>query len=135
MDTFTHVRPEHLNHYGYLFGGQLLKWVDEHAWLVATLDFPGYHLVTRAMAESDFKTPVANGSILRFRVFPRSRGKTSITYGVDVLADEPGALREKPVFSTMVTFACVDEKGQKRALPTTKPLRSEGEGARVRFTH
>jgi acyl-CoA hydrolase len=126
MDTFTHVRPEHLNHYGYLFGGQLLKWVDEHAWLVATLDFPGYHLVTRAMAESDFKTPVANGSILRFIILPHSRGKTSITYGVDVLADEPGALREKPVFTTMVTFACVDDVGRKRALPAARPLRSEG---------
>jgi acyl-CoA hydrolase len=127
MNTFTHVRPEHLNHYGYLFGGQLLKWVDENAWLVATLDFPGYRLVTRGMEESDFKTPVANGSILRFSIIPFRQGRTSVTYTVEVLADEPGALREKHVFSTRVTFACVDEQGLKRPLPRHKPLRSERE--------
>jgi acyl-CoA hydrolase len=127
MNTFTHVRPEHLNHYGYLFGGQLLKWVDENAWLVATLDFPGCRLVTRGMGESDFKTPVANGSILRFNITPFRHGETSITYTVDVLADEPGAKSEKHVFSTRVTFACVDEEGRKRPLPRHGPLRSEKE--------
>jgi acyl-CoA hydrolase len=127
MNTFTHVRPEHLNHYGYLFGGQLLKWVDENAWLVATLDFPGCRLVTRGMEESDFKTPVANGSILRFSIIPSRQGRTSVTYTVEVLADEPGALHEKYVFSTRVTFACVDEQGRKRQLPRHKPLRSEKE--------
>jgi len=127
MNTFTHVRPEHLNHYGYLFGGQLLKWVDENAWLVATLDFPGYRLVTRGMEESDFKTPVANGSILRFSIIPARQGRTSVTYTVEVLADEPGAQREKHVFSTRVTFACVDEQGRKRSLPRHGPLRSEKE--------
>jgi acyl-CoA hydrolase len=125
MNTYTHVRPEHLNHYGYLFGGQLLKWVDEHAWLVATLDFPGCRLVTRAMEESDFKTPVANGSVLRFDIRPFRQGKTSITYDVEVLADEPGARIEKRVFSTRVTFACVDERGRKGELPRRKRLRSE----------
>ena len=125
MNTFTHVRPEHLNHYGYLFGGQLLKWVDENAWLVATLDFPEYRLVTRGMEESDFKTPVAGGSILRFSIIPFRQGETSITYTVDVLADEPGSKSEKHVFSTRVTFACVDEQGRKRALPKDTPLRSE----------
>ena len=29
MESYKVVRPEHLNHYGYLFGGFLLKWVDE----------------------------------------------------------------------------------------------------------
>jgi acyl-CoA hydrolase len=123
MDTYTHVRPEHLNHYGYLFGGQLLKWVDENAWLVATLDFPGCRLLTRAMEASDFKTPVANGSILRLTILPHRQGESSITYTVEVMADEPGASGEKHVFSTKVTFVCVDERGRKSALPA-KPLRS-----------
>lgn len=125
MNTFTHVRPEHLNHHGYLFGGQLLKWVDENAWLVATRDFPGYHLVTRAMEQSDFKTRIANGSILRFNILPQRQGETSITYNVEVLADEPGATEEKHVFSTKVTFVCVDEQGKKKVLPKKGRLRSE----------
>ena len=30
------IVPAHINHYGRLFGGQLLKWIDELAGIVAT---------------------------------------------------------------------------------------------------
>ncbi|KPJ89769.1 MAG: thioesterase [Spirochaetes bacterium DG_61] len=124
MNTFTIVRPEHLNHHGYLFGGQLLKWVDENTWLTAARDFPGYLLVTRAMDSINFSTPVPSGSILRFDIRPFTQGTTSITYGVEVYADEPGAIEEKKVFSTRITFACVDARGKKRALPKGVSYRS-----------
>jgi len=127
MNTFTLVRPEHLNHYGYLFGGQLLKWVDENAWLVAARDFPGYVLVTRAMDDIDFKNRVLNGSILRFNVIPHRLGKTSVTYQVVVYADAPGENEENKVFTTHITFACVDEHGQKKSLPRISQFRSAGE--------
>lgn len=129
MDTYTIVRPEHLNHHGYLFGGQLLKWVDEYAWLTSARDFPGNYLVTRAMDNIDFKTRVLNGSILRFNIAPWKQGNTSITYRVVVYADEPGAIKEKQVFSTHITFACVDEMGKKHTLPKKDQLRSEISGS------
>ncbi len=125
MDNFTIVRPEHLNHHGVLFGGQLLRWVDEYAWLVAARDFPGYRMVTRAMERSEFRTPVASGSILRFSILPIHRGDTSVTYAVEVYADPPGTGSELHVFSNHVTFVCVDDKGRKRALPRGGKLRSE----------
>ncbi len=125
MDTYTIVRPEHLNHHGYLFGGRLLQWVDEAAWLTAARDFTGYSLVTRAMDDIDFKTRIVNGSILRLHISPFKQGNTSITYVVEVFADEPGATEEKQVFSTKVTFVCVDDTGAKRNLPKKERLRSE----------
>ena len=117
MDTFTIVRPEHLNHRGTLFGGQLLKWVDEFSWLVAARRFRGHYLVTRAMDSIDFKTPVPNGAILRFHILPHKRGRTSITYHTEVYSDEKGVDKETLVFTTHITFACVDEKGEKKELP------------------
>ena len=36
MESYKVVRPEHLNHFGHLFGGCLLKWVDEIAWIAAS---------------------------------------------------------------------------------------------------
>jgi acyl-CoA hydrolase len=125
MDTFTLVRPEHLNHYGYLFGGQLLKWVDEFAWLVTTRDFPGYSLVTRGMENLEFKMRILNGSILRFQILPLRQGHSSVTYGVNVYSDEPEATGEKWVFSTRITFVCVDAEGKKALLPKPEKLRSE----------
>jgi acyl-CoA hydrolase len=125
LDNYTIVRPEHLNHHGVLFGGSLLKWVDEYAWLVAARDFPGHKLVTRAMDRIDFHTQVPVGAILRFRILPEKQGETSITYAVEVFADEPGAGVEKLVFTNRVTFVCVDSGGAKCRLPRKDRLRSE----------
>ena len=68
METYKLVMPENLNQYGYLFGGDMLKWVDEYAWLVASRDFPGCPLVTVGMDKISFRRPVENGSILRFHI-------------------------------------------------------------------
>ena len=120
MDNFNLVRPEHLNHHGYLFGGVLLMWVDENAWMAATRDFPGCTFVTINMEACHFKQPVENGAILRYHMKYAEQGKTSVTYQVIVMADEPGATAEKEVFSTRITFVRLDEQGKPRALPPKK---------------
>jgi acyl-CoA hydrolase len=116
MDTYTLVRTEHLNHNGKLFGGQLLKWVDEYAWLAAARDFCGHVLVTRAMDNSEFRYAVPNGSILRFHIEQKNVGVTSVLYSVDVYADMPGRPDEALIFTNCVTFVSVDENGRKRPL-------------------
>ncbi|MFA5517327.1 MAG: acyl-CoA thioesterase [Desulfuromonadales bacterium] len=125
MDNYTIVRQEHLNHYGFLFGGAMLKWVDEFAWLVASRDFSGCPLVTVGMDRISFRQPVANGSILRFRILPLQRGETSVHYAVNVFADAPGENMEKEVFSTTITFVHVDANGNKVPLPRKKLLPSQ----------
>ena len=126
MDTFSLVRPEHLNHHGYLFGGMLLKWADEFAWLVASRDFPGCTLVTIGMDEVAFRHRVTNGSILRFSTTPLRQGRTSITYGIEVYADAPGSREEAHVFSNRVTFVHIDAAGDKIPLPKVERYRSQG---------
>jgi acyl-CoA hydrolase len=128
MDNYTIVRQEHLNHYGFLFGGAMLKWVDEFAWLVASRDFPGCPLVTVGMDRISFHQPVANGSILRFQILPMQQGTSSIRYAVNVFADAPGARQEKEVFSTTVTFVHVDPQGRKQPLPHPDRLPSRDSG-------
>lgn len=125
MNTFALVMSEHLNHHGYLFGGQLLKWVDEFGWVAASRDYPGFTLVTRAMDQIDFRKRVSNGSILRFCILPESRKTHSVTYEVSVFADSPGQTGETLVFSNKITFVAVDAQGQKVALPYKESLRSQ----------
>jgi acyl-CoA hydrolase len=129
MDNYTIVRKEHLNHYGYLFGGTLLRWVDEFAWIFASLDFPGCTLVTVGMDQANFKERIESGSILRFSILPVQRGTSSVSYSVVVYADAPGAKEEKTVFSTRVTFVRIDAEGRKTPLPRIPVLRSEAAGA------
>ena len=117
MDNFTLVRPEHLNHHGYLFGGVMLKWVDENAWMAASRDYPNCTLVTINMDACHFKHRVENGSILRFAMQRSRQGRTSAAYQVNVFADAPGATTEKEVFSTKVTFVRLDAQGRPTGLP------------------
>jgi acyl-CoA hydrolase len=121
------VRSEHLNHHNHLFGGQMLFWVDESAWLTAARDFPGYCLVTRGMDRISFEKAVINGSILRFHVLPAHQGTSSVTYQVDVHADAPGSEGEVLVFSNKVTFVSIDCHGKKVPLPKRDRLRSVAE--------
>lgn len=65
MSTHTYIiRPEHLNHGGNLFGGQMLSWADEVAYITATLKHPQCEFVTKALEATDFKTPAALGHII-----------------------------------------------------------------------
>ncbi len=118
MENYKLVMPEHLNHYGDLFGGNMLKWVDEFAWIAATLEFPSCRFVTVAMDKVEFRQPVKEGSILRFIVRRVRSGVTSLTYAVDV---HPHNRLTTPVFSTTVTLVRVGPDGCKRRLPRQRP--------------
>jgi acyl-CoA hydrolase len=110
------VLPEHLNQYGYLFGGNLLKWVDEYAWIAATLDYPGANFVTIAMERVEFKKSIREGAVLRFEIDRSREGTTSAQYGVTVFANDTHTGAEEPVFSTTVTFVRIDRNGHKLPL-------------------
>jgi len=114
MENFKLVLPEHLNHYGFLFGGNMLKWVDEGAYIAVRMDYPDSDFVTVAFQRVEFRRRVEQGSILRF-VIERSRiGTTSVDYQVAVYKNGVG---EEAIFSTVVTMVCVDREGRKRFLP------------------
>ncbi len=113
MENFTVIRQGHLNHYGYLFGGQMLSWVDEFCWIVASREFPNDILVTRAMDNIEFTTQAGPGSILRFDINFMKKSKTSVKYTVEVYAMPPESSDERKVFSTHVIFVSVDKNGNK----------------------
>ncbi|HOG49255.1 MAG TPA: hotdog domain-containing protein [Lentisphaeria bacterium] len=117
MDFYTLVRPEHLNHYGYLFGGCMLKWVDEYAYIAALREFPSCRLVTRAMDAASFTQSVNNGALLRFRVCRIHLGRTSATYRVTVVARDFQANDVYPVFEISVTMVSISADGKKSPLP------------------
>jgi len=117
MDFFTIVRPEHLNQYGYLFGGNMLKWVDEYAYIAALREFPSCRFVTRAMDTASFTQSVNNGALLAFHINRAHMGNTSVTYKVDVHARNLQEHDWYDVFNIAVTMVAIDRNGHKQALP------------------
>ena len=114
MQNHKLVLPENLNHYGYLFGGYMLKWVDEIAWIAASLDYPGCLFVTIGMDKVEFRESIKEGTILRFDTTRIRTGTTSVSYLVEVAKEgQPNG----SAFATTVTMVRVDETGTKTALP------------------
>jgi len=113
MTNYRLVMPGDLNNYGALFGGQLLRWVDEDAWLAASLDFPRCRFVTIGMDRVEFRRSSKQGDILRFEARRVKTGTTSVTYTVEVFQQHGD---ETPMFTTHVTLVRVDENGRKIAI-------------------
>lgn len=110
METHRLVLPANLNHYGFLFGGTLLAWVDEASWIAASLDYPQCLFVTVGMDTVEFRKSVRQGTILEIRCERSRLGTTSVSYAVAVRDRKSGS---DPIFSTTVTFVSVDDRGHK----------------------
>ncbi|MGN0845960.1 MAG: acyl-CoA thioesterase [Kiritimatiellia bacterium] len=116
MTTYRLVMPEDMNHYGFLFGGKMLMWIDEVAWIAVSNDYPGARFVTVGMSEVVFRKSVHPKSFLRFETERRRVGRTSVTYHVDVYRRDLESSQEEHVFHTDITFVKVDEAGSKLPL-------------------
>ena len=113
MTTYKLVMPGDMNHYGFLFGGKMLMWVDEVAWIAVSEDYPTLHFVTVGMSKVEFKKSVHPQSVLRFDTQRQHVGRTSVTYHVDVHRRQIESREEELVFSTDITFVCVGKDGAK----------------------
>lgn len=125
MENHKLVLPEHLNHFGFLFGGHMLMWIDEVAWIAACLDYPGYLFVTVGMDKVEFHKGVRQGAILKFDAQRIREGITSVTYEVNVTKVSVETADRDPVFSTRVSLVRVDETGRKTPLDFSPPLASD----------
>jgi acyl-CoA hydrolase len=116
MDHFKLVLPENMNHQGSLFGGYLLKWIDELAYITANLDHPNHKFVTVSLENVVFKHPISCGQILRFNITESRLGNTSIEYSVKVFGEQDPEKSQNSLFETKITFVNITEKGGKKKI-------------------
>ena len=76
------IRPEFLNHGGTLFGGYLMQWADDMAYIAASLAFPEAVFVTKVFDQFDFKAAGRAGDIVRILSQVESTGTTSCRVAV-----------------------------------------------------
>ncbi|SHE75025.1 Thioesterase superfamily protein [Mariniphaga anaerophila] len=116
MENYKLVLPGDLNQNGYLYGGHLLKWIDEYAWIAATLEYPGSSFVTVGLDKVTFKRSVRKGAILKFVIEKSLEGNTSVQYFVNVYCQSKCHADMDIIFSTHITFVNLDENGAKKSL-------------------
>lgn len=73
------VKPEDLNPNGTLFGGTLLRWIDEEAVIYAIVQLGNPLVVTKFISEINFVSSARKGDIIELGIKATHFGRTSIS--------------------------------------------------------
>jgi len=86
MKYFTRkmIAPKDLNSNGTLFGGRVLDWIDEEAYIFCSCQLDNDRVVTRSMGEVEFVSSAIRGDIIEIGMETIKIGVTSITIRCDV---------------------------------------------------
>lgn len=103
------VKPEDLNPNGTLFGGSLLKWVDEEAAIYAICQLDNKRIVTKYLSEINFVSSAKQGDIIEMGIVATHFGTTSITLTCEV---RNKISREKILTIDKMVFVNLDEEGK-----------------------
>ena len=78
------VKPEDLNPNGTLFGGSLLRWIDEEAAVYVIGQLGNSRVVTKDMSEINFVSSARQGDVIELGINATRFGRTSITLRCEV---------------------------------------------------
>lgn len=78
------VKPEDLNPNGSLFGGSLLRWIDEEAAIYAIVQLENEKCVTKYISEINFVSSARQGDIIELGITATQFGRTSLTMRCEV---------------------------------------------------
>ncbi|WP_104384945.1 acyl-CoA thioesterase [Sphingobacterium sp. HMA12] len=110
MNFYTRkwVKPEDLNPNGTLFGGTLLRWIDEEAVIYAIVQLGNPKVVTKFISEINFVNSAKQGDILELGIEATNFGRTSLTMRCEVR----NKISKKTILSIdKLVFVNLDEEG------------------------
>ncbi len=126
-DSFTEqqyiIRPSHINHYGRLFGGQLLKWIDEMAGIVATRH-SGATVTTAAIDNLQFQAPAYEGELIVLQGMVTSVGRSSMEIRVDTYREALDGKRTM-INRAYIDMVAIDSTGKTVEVPALLPKTEE----------
>ncbi len=103
------VRPEDLNANGTLFGGSLLKWIDEEATIYAIIQLGNRLVVTKFISAIDFQASALQGDLIEMGLIATAFGRTSLTMRAVVR----NMITRRTILSIeRIVFVSVDEDGR-----------------------
>ncbi len=110
MNFYTRklIKPEDLNANNTLFGGSLLRWLDEEAAIYTIVQLGTNKCVTKFMSEINFISSARQGDIIELGIKAVSFGRTSLTLTCQVR----NKITQKLILTIdKMVFVSVDEDG------------------------
>ncbi|HNB59240.1 MAG TPA: hotdog domain-containing protein [Phycisphaerales bacterium] len=106
--------PRDTNHYGTIFGGVILSYIDQAGYVEARHHSKSTNQkwVTVALDRVEFKQPVHLGDVVSLYTQTTRAGTTSVTVRVEVEAERFEDGQIVPVTEASITLVCVDAAGR-----------------------
>ncbi|TGL63358.1 acyl-CoA thioesterase [Leptospira sarikeiensis] len=120
VETRHIVMPDHTNHYGTLFGGTLMSWIDLIAVMVAQRHC-GREAVTASVDKLNFMEPISIGEQVILKASVNYAGKSSMEIGVQVSKENPYTGVVTRATTAYLTFVALDENKKPCPIPKLKP--------------
>ena len=117
------IRPSHINHYGRLFGGQLLYWIDELAGIVA-IRHSGAIVTTAAVDNLQFRAPAYEGDLVVLQGQVTYVGRTSMEVRVDTFTESLNGNRQM-INRAYIDMVAIDGEGKPVEVPGLIPETEE----------
>jgi len=104
------VKPEDLNAANCLFGGEMMKWLDEAAAIYVICKLKTTNIVTLKVSELIFKNPGYQGDVVEFYCSTSRIGKTSYTVAISARTKEI-CKPSRDIVTAELVFVKIDEDG------------------------
>jgi len=124
MTTARLMMPTDANVLGNVFGGAIMRYMDEIAGIVAWRH-AGKNVVTASIDRMNFYAPVYVGDLLILKAAVNYVGTTSMEIGVRLEAQDPTGQKGTHTGSCYLTFVALDEKGRPTRIPPLIPTTPE----------
>ena len=112
--------PSDTNHHKSIFGGQVLRYIDEIAALAAMKHSKG-EVVTASIDSVDFVSSAYAGDVLELESMVTFTGRTSMEVYVRVICRDLKSGAERLTAESFVTMVAIDEQGKPRDVVAVHP--------------
>ncbi|HEV2138655.1 MAG TPA: acyl-CoA thioesterase [Nitrososphaerales archaeon] len=116
ISTARLMMPTDANVLGNVFGGAIMRYMDEVAAIVAWRH-AGKNVVTASIDRMNFYAPVFVGNLLIMKASVNYVGTTSMEIGVRIEAQDPTTRRGAHTGSCYLTYVALNEKGRPTPIP------------------
>jgi len=120
LTTARLMMPTDANILGNVFGGAIMRYMDEVAAIVAWRHAER-NCVTASIDRMNFWKPVYVGNVLILRASVNYVGETSMEIGVRIEAQDPSTGRVTHTGSCYLTYVAIDSDRRPVAIPRLRP--------------
>jgi len=114
------VLPPDTNHYGTMFGGKVMAYIDDVAAIAATRH-ARTSVVTASTDSVDFLHPIRVGQSVCLEAFVIWTHRAAVEVFVKVIAEEMLSGERTVCATSFVTFVALDVEGKKQMVPSVIP--------------